>query len=93
MTLDFSTEQTLLAHLTAFVRSRTLVLVTHKASMLGIVDRIVVLEGGKVVADGPKEAVLKALTAQSPGVSSVPAAGRATVGVVGSGGVPGGRPQ
>ncbi|WP_251978913.1 type I secretion system permease/ATPase [Salinicola avicenniae] len=42
-------------------RSQTLVLVTHKSSMLEVVDRIIVLDGGRLIADGPKQSVLKAL--------------------------------
>ncbi|GHB25906.1 type I secretion system permease/ATPase [Salinicola rhizosphaerae] len=42
-------------------RSQTLVLVTHKSSMLEVVDRIIVLDSGRVIADGPKQTVLKAL--------------------------------
>ena len=42
-------------------RSQTLVLVTHKSSMLEVADRIIVLDSGRVIADGPKAAVLKAL--------------------------------
>ena len=38
--------------------ARSLVLVTHKLSMLDIVDRAVVIEQGKVVADGPRETIL-----------------------------------
>ena len=39
----------------------TLVLVTHKASLLTMADRIIVMDGGRIRADGPKEVVLKAL--------------------------------
>jgi ATP-binding cassette subfamily C protein LapB len=39
----------------------TLLLVTHKASMLDLVDRLIVMDKGQVVADGPKEMVLNAL--------------------------------
>ncbi len=39
----------------------TLILVTHKLSMLDIVDRLIVLDNGRIVADGPKEAVILAL--------------------------------
>ena len=39
----------------------TLILVTHKVSMLELVNRIIVLEDGKIIADGSKEAVLNAL--------------------------------
>jgi ATP-binding cassette subfamily C protein LapB len=36
-------------------------LVTHRNSMLSLVDRLIVIDGGKVVADGPKATVLDAL--------------------------------
>jgi len=39
------------------------VLVTHRASLLVLVERLIVMEGGRVVADGPKDKVLKALAA------------------------------
>jgi len=39
----------------------TLIVCTHRASVLQLVDRIIVIEGGRVASDGPKEAVLKAL--------------------------------
>ncbi|WP_232823912.1 type I secretion system permease/ATPase [Salinicola sp. CPA57] len=42
-------------------RSQTLVLVTHKSSMLDVADRIIVLDSGRLIADGPKPTVLKAL--------------------------------
>ncbi|PMH43106.1 ABC transporter [Vibrio sp. 10N.286.49.B3] len=44
-----------LAHLT---ESETLILITHKTSMLDIADRIIVMEKGSIIADGPKEQVL-----------------------------------
>lgn len=40
---------------------QTLVLITHKTSMLEVVDRLVVMHAGNVVADGPKDKVLKEL--------------------------------
>jgi ATP-binding cassette subfamily C protein LapB len=40
---------------------RTLVLATHKMSLLSLVDRLIVLEMGQVVADGPRELVLAKL--------------------------------
>ncbi|MES9884309.1 MAG: hypothetical protein ABW185_25975, partial [Sedimenticola sp.] len=40
---------------------KTFILVTHKGSMLELVDRIIMLDGGKVVIDGPKEQVIQAL--------------------------------
>ncbi len=42
-------------------RNQTLILITHRASLLTLVDRIIVVEGGKIVADGAKQQVLDAL--------------------------------
>ncbi|OEF83644.1 type I secretion system permease/ATPase [Vibrio breoganii] len=39
----------------------TLVLITHKTSMLEVVDRLIVMSAGSIVADGPKEKVLAEL--------------------------------
>ncbi|KTD22611.1 type I secretion system permease/ATPase [Legionella londiniensis] len=42
-------------------KDTTLILITHKASMLDLVDRLIVIDNNRIVADGPKEAVLHAL--------------------------------
>jgi len=59
--MDNATESQLIRNLKDELRNRTVLLVTHKASMLTLVDRVIVLERGKVVADGDKEKVLHAL--------------------------------
>ncbi len=41
--------------------SETLIIITHKTSMLDIVDRIIVMEKGHIIADGPKNQVLNEL--------------------------------
>lgn len=46
--------------------NHTLVLITHKLSMLELVNRIIVLDDGYLIADGPKESVLSALRAGMP---------------------------
>ena len=38
---------------------KTLILVTHKPALLSLVDRVIIMEDGRVIADGEKEAVLK----------------------------------
>lgn len=43
------------------MQGKTLVLVTHKTSLLDLVDRLIVMENGKLIADGPKASVLDAL--------------------------------
>lgn len=61
--MDNAGENGLKARLSAELTGRTLLLVTHRASLLSLVDRLIVLDGGKLVADGPKDQVLKALAA------------------------------
>jgi ATP-binding cassette subfamily C protein LapB len=45
----------------ALAPSTTLVLVTHKADMLELVERVIVVADHKIVLDGPKAQVLRAL--------------------------------
>ena len=59
--MDNSSEDQLRQRLHSWVQGKTLLLVTHRTSMLSLVDRLVVLDNGKVVADGPKDAVIDAL--------------------------------
>ena len=41
---------------------KTLILVTHKASLLPLVDRVIVLEEDKVLLDGPRQEVVQKMT-------------------------------
>ena len=59
--MDNASEALFKARLGSVIAGKTLLLVTHRGSMLSLVDRLIVVEGGKIVADGPKEDVLKAL--------------------------------
>lgn len=59
--MDNSSEMALKRRLAEILDKKTLILVTHRVSMLDLVDRLVVLDHGRVVADGPKQAVLAAL--------------------------------
>ena len=59
--MDNTTEQRMKEQLKKRCKDKTIVLVTHKSSMLDMVDRLVVVDNGKVVADGPKEQVHAAL--------------------------------
>ncbi len=59
--MDNSSELALKQRLAATLGNKTLILVTHRLSMLDIVDRLVVMDNGHIVADGPKDAVLNAL--------------------------------
>ncbi|TNH04777.1 type I secretion system permease/ATPase [Testudinibacter sp. TR-2022] len=59
--LDQASEIQALRVLANWCRNRTMVIVTHRPQVLQIVDRIVIIEQGKVVMDGPRDAVLKRL--------------------------------
>lgn len=59
--MDFSTEAQLTARMNSFAQGKTVVLVTHRTSMLAMVTRVIVVDGGKIVADGPRERIMEAL--------------------------------
>jgi ATP-binding cassette subfamily C protein LapB len=59
--MDFSTEAHVANRLNAFAQHKTVVLVTHRTSLLSLVNRVIVVDGGKIVADGPRERIMEAL--------------------------------
>jgi len=59
--MDNSTEARFKEKLSEQLNNQTLILVTHRASLLTLVDRLIVMDGSKIMADGPKEKVLEAL--------------------------------
>lgn len=58
---DHSSEEDIKRRLSQVAKGRTLVVVTHRTSLLELVDRVIVLDGGRVVADGPRDQVVNAL--------------------------------
>jgi len=59
--LDMRSEAEFVARLEKLDRSATLIFSTHRVSLLGMVDRVIVFDQGRIVADGPRESVLAAL--------------------------------
>jgi len=59
--LDSQTERLVLKNLQFFMRGKTTFLVTHKRNFIELASRIIVLNHGKIVYDGSKDEVLKAL--------------------------------
>jgi ATP-binding cassette subfamily C protein LapB len=59
--MDNSSEEQIKKVLNEYSKERTMLVVTHKMSLLSLVDRIIVMDSGRIVADGPKDAVLEAL--------------------------------
>ncbi len=59
--MDFSTEAHITTRISAWAQNKTVVLVTHRTSLLSMVNRVIVIDGGKVVADGPRDRIMEAL--------------------------------
>ncbi|MBI1363008.1 MAG: type I secretion system permease/ATPase [Proteobacteria bacterium] len=62
--LDSRTEQTVLNNMRHMFKSSTLIVITHRPALLDLVDRVIVVDNGHIVADGPKEKVLHMLANQ-----------------------------
>lgn len=60
--LDDVTERALLDNLERFCQGRTLVIATHRMSVLQRVDRVLVLDGGRIVIDDQRDAALARLS-------------------------------
>lgn len=62
--IDDVAEKQLIDHLKGWLSNRTLVVATHRRAVLELVDRIIVMNDGKIVMDGPREQVLNQSTVQ-----------------------------
>ena len=69
--MDNASEDALRQRLQTWMTGKTLLLVTHRTAMLSLVDRLIVLDNGRIVADGPKEAVIDALRKGRVGSAAV----------------------
>ena len=70
--MDVQTEARLIKRLAVELADRTLVLITHRPPMLRLVDRVIIMQGGRIVADGPRDEVLNRAGAASGGEGSAP---------------------
>jgi ATP-binding cassette subfamily C protein LapB len=57
--MDSQSEITLIQRLQEELKDRTLVLITHRPPLLQLVSRILLVERGRIVADGPRDSVMK----------------------------------
>ena len=62
--MDSAIEHLICQRLKYITKDKTLILTTYKSSMLALVDRLIVLDEGRVIADGSKDQVLAALRQQ-----------------------------
>ena len=77
--MDPASENRLLRRMEVLTKNRTVVLITHKGAMLNLVDRLILMDRGKILADGPKDKIIERLqkgdffrgmTEQSQGVQN-----------------------
>lgn len=59
--MDSGSEERVRHNLKIFAKDKTLLLVTHRTALLDLTERVIVLDGGRIAADGPKEQILAAL--------------------------------
>ena len=59
--MDHASEEAFKANLKDYAHGKTMIVVSHRTSLLSLVERIVVIDAGKVVADGPRDKVVEAL--------------------------------
>lgn len=59
--LDHSSEELVMKNLASYAKQKTLIVITHRSSLLSLAERIIVIDAGKIVADGPKAEVMEAL--------------------------------
>lgn len=57
--MDSESEAGLIDRLTPEIEGRTLLLITHRMSLLRLVNRIVLMRDGKILADGPRDEILR----------------------------------
>jgi ATP-binding cassette subfamily C protein LapB len=62
--MDMQTEALFTKRLEHIVKGRTVIIVTHRPSLLSVVDRVVVMDQQRMVADGPKDKILAMLAGQ-----------------------------
>jgi ATP-binding cassette subfamily C protein LapB len=56
--MDSGSEQQLLQDLIVAVKDKTFILITHRGTLLDAIDRVVVVDSGRVTQDGPKDKIL-----------------------------------
>jgi ATP-binding cassette subfamily C protein LapB len=72
--MDMQTEALFVQRLQTIIENRTVIVVTHRPSLLALVDRVIVVDQHRIVADGPKEEVLARLRGAGPtGGAATPA--------------------
>ena len=60
--MDMQAEEAFTKHIKEQVKDKTFVLITHRHHLLALVDRLILIDQGRIVADGPRDKVIEALS-------------------------------
>ncbi|HEY8963921.1 MAG TPA: ATP-binding cassette domain-containing protein, partial [Alphaproteobacteria bacterium] len=60
--MDVQAEELFVRHIEQQAKGRTLILITHRQHLLRLVDRLILVDQGKLIADGPRDKVIEALS-------------------------------
>jgi ATP-binding cassette subfamily C protein LapB len=60
--MDMQAEQGFVKHISEQSQGKTFIMITHRQHLLALVDRVILIDQGRIVADGPRDEVLQALT-------------------------------
>ncbi len=63
--LDDLSEQKFKINLKNIIEDKTVIIITHKPSILSLIDRLIVIDDGKIIADGPKEKIIAMFNANT----------------------------
>lgn len=64
--MDIGLEKEMVDHLKPMLQTKTLLVITHRFAALELVDRVIVVNNGRLVADGPKDEILRQLQGKQP---------------------------
>ena len=59
--MDYATETQVVRNIAHEIQKKTTMIITHKTSLVRIVNRLVVMENGRIILDGPRKQVLEQL--------------------------------
>lgn len=68
--MDPASENRLLNRLQHVTKGRTTILITHKGSMLALVDKIILIDRGRIIAYGPKDDIIRKLQSRQFGTAA-----------------------
>jgi ATP-binding cassette subfamily C protein LapB len=59
--MDMQAEESFVRHIREEIKDKTFILITHRLHLLTLVDRLILIEQGRVLAEGPKDKVMEFL--------------------------------